>query len=265
LAATERAERNVRLAPFGSAWAAAWKASEALASGLSADIVQARTSAGASWTLRVPDAEAVARPFHMGAASERPAIAAVDGERLLVVTPVTQDQDEDGLADASQLMGCVLDVGQPGDVVASPLAVEALLPGAEVEPLFAGDVRLTALAQDRVVLAFATRGAQNAGDVWLSFGRVEAGPGPLEFQRGGAAMHWVFSTPAPPSMRAGAGEGAQARLSVAYAPAYFSQSPPHHVSGALILAWDDEGQLHAEAQAPRDVLIQFVPRPLLDP
>jgi hypothetical protein len=114
LAGTAANEGDVALAPFGNDWAAAWRAGE---SGMETLHVQQGTI---HWTVG---------PFQPGPVGDRPALAQVDGSRLLAVYTEGIDRPNTGVANGSKLRAILLDTAEPGSVSGAFDVVSAVSAG----------------------------------------------------------------------------------------------------------------------------------------
>jgi hypothetical protein len=114
LANTSANEGDVALAPFGTSWAAAWRAGD---SGLESLRVH---GGGADWTIG---------PYLPGPVGDRPALAELDATHLIVVYSEGVDSQDSGVANESLLRGAVLSVSVPGSV--TPFDIPAIAGGTD--------------------------------------------------------------------------------------------------------------------------------------
>jgi len=113
LATTVASEGNVALAPWGTGWAAAWRAG---VSGVESIEIQ---SGSTHWSVG---------PFLPGPSDVRPALAELDATHLLVVYAEGFDPAETGVSNDSHLRAAVLDLAAPG--TAAAFDVPAMVPEA---------------------------------------------------------------------------------------------------------------------------------------
>ncbi len=111
LAATTDVETDVALAPFGSGWAAAWRAARG---GLEA--IQVKAGA-ASWSVG---------PFLPGPYGARPALVELDATHLLVVFAEGEDSG-DATVGGYQLRYAILDTASPGATTSVSTGVSGAL------------------------------------------------------------------------------------------------------------------------------------------
>jgi cysteine-rich repeat protein len=224
LAGSIETEAQVALAPFSGSWAAAWRASAP--GGLETIEI---TAGGVDWSIG---------PHSPGPFDDRPAVAALDDDHLLVVFTETDD------ATGQPVLGAaVLDVASPGPVLAQPIAptIPALITEGQTHP--------TAMAVGpHVYVAWRSDGPlgdPSAEDLWLKH------------------IQWpapdVATALATPEMqlprRSEHMPGDQRRPALAASPLW--------PEGALVLAWEDWGGVLGPDEASPDVLLELAPTPIV--
>lgn len=235
LAATLDAEAHVALAPFQGSWAAAWRA---LSGGL--ERIQVRAGAS-SWSVG---------PFLPGPASDRPSLAQLDPDHLLLVFSEGVAAELENAPPSSRVVAAVLSLDATGEL--SPEQVTW------VAPLAQGSEGLS--QQQPHVLRVGT-------ELWLAW-RSEARPGdalaeelwlkPLGWTppEGTSLGELELSAEELPLPRQAVHRPGDQRLP---ALAGFSLGDQPF----LALAWEDLGRVFAPAGGDHEVVLQFAPLPLL--
>jgi len=150
LATTVASEGNVALAPWGTGWAAAWRAG---VSGVESIEIQ---SGSTHWSVG---------PFLPGPSDVRPALAELDATHLLVVYAEGFDPAETGVSNDSHLRAAVLDLAAPG--TAAAFDVPAMVPEAAG---LSQDQPNAMRVGNRVFIAWRTSAAPgnaNGENLWL--------------------------------------------------------------------------------------------------
>lgn len=210
LASTTAIETSAVLAPFAGSWAAAW-----LAFGDTTVSIEARAG----------DVRWSSPPLALGALVDRPAIAALDDTRLLVVHTISG---------STVLHGGILDVAAPGAFV--PFVISPL------EASQSGlDARTPSLSRvgERVYLSWCSTtdpSPEPMGDVWLKELPVGGSPGTID-----------VSTPEIPLPRS-----PEHRTGLQHSAMLAPGASP-----ILVAAWQD-----AAANASR-ILVEAIPTPAL--
>jgi hypothetical protein len=218
-------EGDVALSPFGSSWAAAWRAGE---NGL--ETVHIRTGS-TTWSIG---------PYLPGPVDDRPALAELDATHLLVVYTEGTDPEETGVANGSKLRVGVLDTAAPGTI--TPTDVAAIVSGndalAQSQP---NAIRVGS----RVYIAWRTESAlgnANAEELWLKL--VGFGSTGLD----------LTSSEIPLPRSASHRSGDQRR------PALAASSLGSE--GTLVTAFDDLGKVFT-SEGNGDPAVEAIPMPLL--
>jgi cysteine-rich repeat protein len=240
LSATSAFESNVALAPFGTSWAAAWRASTSDAQ----ETIEIRDNGGGTrWSVG---------PHLPADGADHPALADLGNGKLLVLYTVGTDPGATGTANVGKLRAAVLDVAQASVTAVSVTPSTAALADANVsesEP---------SLVSAGSSWYFAWRSAAQPGDangdeLWLR--RVSAvGAASLTLDPEQRLPRWPSGTP-----------GDQRFPALFAVPALTATQalPGPAPSGGLLLAWDDYGKTAGTGEGQPDVLVQFAPLPLL--
>lgn len=235
LAATLDAEAHVALAPFQGSWAAAWRS---LSGGL--ERIQVRAGAS-SWSVG---------PFLPGPASDRPSLAQLDPDHLLLVFSEGVTAEPENAPPSSRVVAAVLSLDATGEL--SPEQVTWVAP----------------LAQGSEGLSQQQPHALRVGtELWLAW-RSEARPGdalaeelwlkPLGWTlpEGTSSGGLELSAEELPLPRQAVHQPGDQRLP---ALAGFSLGDQPF----LALAWEDLGRVFAPAGGDHEVVLQLAPLPLL--
>ena len=226
---------HVVLSPHGLGWAAAWR--EAQPDGSEKVVV---FSYGATWSIDV------AQP---GPADDKPGIAELDDEHLLLVYSEGTDPLQTGVAQVPRLAAAVIDTVH--GTVQLLGALDPLVPpfaGSTLEALSVGQRQPGAMAVGQRVFVswasdawFADAGGQH---VWLK-----------ELSWNGASQELSLAEEELPLPRREAHRvGDQMRPALA--------ATPLHPEGALLMAWEDYGVTFHPHQGRPDVAAQLAPVPL---
>jgi alpha-tubulin suppressor-like RCC1 family protein len=241
LTATAEVEGDVALATLGTKWAAAWRSTAEDPSGESDDLEVVRVkeqTTGIEWTVGLPDTNGTLRPFYPGPEGERPALVAIDAERLAVAFTAATEQ-----GGPTRVYWAVLDVLYPESIPVQPLT--DTVTGDESEP---------AIAAAGTTLGITWRVRTNAAheDVWLrTVDLIDEAGKPALFVRDPLLL--------PRSTESNAGD--QRTPAIAGLP-YPYQDPTNAERGAFAFAWTDFGT-GLDPNVPRpDVRVQFAPLPL---
>ncbi len=232
-------EGNVALAPFGATWAAAFRAT----GGVEETIEVVVPSEGLAWSIG---------PHPPGAPEDRPALAELDADHLLVLFAVGTDPESTGIANVSRLHAAVLartSFTPVAELDLPPLdpAYQALTVAQSHPSLVrAGDVLVAAYRASSLVADVAAENVFLQTLSWesdvlsvLIEGRIPRLPeGMLGDQR--------F-----PALAVGPRQQGTAGL------------PEPAPLGALAIAWDDYGATVDPAQGQPDVLVQHWPLPVV--
>jgi hypothetical protein len=231
LAHTPAAEADVALAPFANTWAAAWRSSSAG----SDSIVITVPSTSTTWSIG---------PLMPGSAEDRPALAELDANHLLVVFTEGVDVGSTGLSHTPKLRGGILATGTPGTATAFSLEPPAMGPGggaAELAQTHPNVVRV----ENRLYLAWrssSTAGNANHDELWLR-----------EASWNGTALNLFTVLPLPRSTTHQPGDQRFPALAAS----------PLGPAGAIVAAWDDYGRVFGGVEGAPDVVVELIPSPLL--
>jgi hypothetical protein len=227
LAATAANEGDVALAPWGTSWAAAWRAGE---NGLETLRVQAGTT---GWSIG---------PFLPGPVGSLPALAELDSTHLLVAYTEGLDASETGNIDSSKLRVAVLDVAPPGNVTVFdvPAGVTSAMGLTQDQP---NAIRVA----DKVFLAWRTvtaLGNAQAEELWLK-----------EIRWNGTTLDLgVTELPLPRSSDHRKGDQRLPALAA---------GPLVPLGQQLVTAFDDLGRNFPQGKGNADVVVEAIPIPLL--
>jgi hypothetical protein len=236
LAATAANEGDVALAPWGSSWAAAWRAGE---DGLETLRIQAGTT---GWSIG---------PFLPGPVGSLPALAELDSTHLLVIYTEGTDVSDSGNIDGSKVRVAVLDVGQPGNVAGTDVPV-----GIACSVGLSQDQPNAVRAGDTVFLAWRTVAALLACGADANVGDPQAEELWLKEVRWNGTTLDLSVTELPLPRSSGHRKGDQ-RL-----PA-FAVGPLMPLGQQLVTAFDDLGRNFPQGKGNADVIVEAIPIPLL--
>jgi hypothetical protein len=220
-------EGDVALAPFGTSWAAAWRAGE---TGVETLNIRAGTT---SWSIG---------PYLPGPVGDRPALAELDSTHLLVVCTEGTDPEETGVANSSKLRAAVLDTAAPGAV--TPFDIAPLVAGGES---LSQDHPNAIRVGSRVYIAWRTESAlgdARAEELWLKL---------VGWNPSGTTAD-LSSVEIPLPRLASHRSGDQRR------PALASSSLGQE--GTLVTAFDDLGKVFT-SEGNGDPAVEAIPLPLL--
>jgi len=227
LATTVASEGNVALAPWGTGWAAAWRAG---ASGVESIEIQ---SGSTQWGVG---------PFLPGPSDARPALTELDATHLLVVYAEGFDPAETGVSNHSHLRAAVLDLAAPASAAA--FDVPAMVPEAAG---LSQDQPNGMRAGNRIFIAWrssAAVGNANGEDLWLK-----------EVTWNGTALDLGMAEISLPRSTAHR-TGNQRRPALAAGPL----AP---TGQQLVTAFDDFGLVLGPREGSGDVIVEAIPIPLL--
>lgn len=232
-------EGNVALAPFGAAWAAAFRS----AGGPEETIEVVAPGEGLVWSIG---------PHLPGAPEDRPALVELDADHLLVIFAVGTDPESTGIANAFRLQAAVL-------ARSSATPVEVL----ELPPLGAAHQALT-VAQSHpsvvsaggvLVAAYRASSLVSDPDAEEAFLQV------LSWEDDILSVTSEFAIPRLPE----GSLGDQRFPALAVGPRQIGTTglPEPAPLGALAVAWDDYGSTVDPEQGHPDVLVQHWPLPVV--
>jgi len=230
LAVTANHEADVALAPYRSSWAAAWRSSSE-----GVERIQVRAN-DVTWTVG---------PFAPGAEGDRPALAEVDSQHLLVVFSVGTDPTESGVADVPRLRGALL--GTPGPTPSFEIA-PTVMPY-DADPSLGQSEPNVVRVADKVYVGWRSSPvvADPLGEeLWLKEISLRVQGGNLVLDLG------AHEVPLPRSEAHRTGDQRFASLF----------SVPFAFGGAFAVAWMDYGPFGAGASAPGPVF-ELIPAPVL--
>jgi cysteine-rich repeat protein len=233
LAATGAHETGVALAPFGTAWAAAWRSA---ADGSERVAV---ASGSLAWSV-----EALAA----GPSDDKPALAALDGQRLLVIFTEGTDPLATGAYATPRLRGAVLDAAALGDTAS--FAISPLIVPYDSDATIGQSHPNLVVHGDRAFIAWrsaAVTGSASAEELWLKEVRWSVSGDVVNLELG-----------APEVRLARAAEhtaGDQTRPALAVRPSTFEP--------ALFGAWNDYGLSFGALEHAPDVVAELIPLPAL--
>jgi hypothetical protein len=226
---TSESEGDVALAPWGTSWAAAWRADD-----------------GGVETLRVRSGAAIWNigPYLPGPVGSRPAMAELDETHLLVIYAEGTDPADTGVANGSKIRVAVLDSSAPG--AATPLDISSTLAVG-----LSQDQPNAVRAGGQVFVAWRTEsplgidaGSANGEELWLK-----------SIGWNGAMID--LSTSEIPLPRSSAHRlGDQRRPALAA-----GLLAPTGVE--LVTAFDDLGKVFDAGEGNGDVVVEAIPLPIL--
>lgn len=234
LAATVAREENVALATFDGGWAAAWRSSDGGDEDI--EVVIPGTD---SWTIG---------PLSGSRAEDRPAIDAIDTERLLLVFTEGSDPEDAGVENTPRLKAVLLDTTD----TAAPavVAVDALHPDYVGDDSIAQSHPNVISVQDRCYISWRTErrlGDELIEELWLKEVTLDtSGPG--------FALD-LTAVEIPLPRQDNHVDGDQRRPALA-ATSLFPE-------GAIATAWDDFGRVFGEREGSPDVVVQLIPTPIV--
>jgi hypothetical protein len=235
LASSAAREGDVALTAAGGAWAAAWRENDAL-TGTESIIVKRGLI---SWQIG---------PFQAGAATDRPALAVVDGSRLLLAFTEGTNPSGGFSFDTPRLRIAVLDTQSPGPVEAcevSPLVV----PYSD-DPALSQQQPNVAASGGRFYIAWRS---ERAGDLlgdelWLKEVLVDSAAS--------SSCGLDLSIPEFALPRDAAHQSGDQR-----SPALASTPLPPE--GAIATAWEDLARTISSASGAPDVVVELIPTPVV--
>jgi len=232
LASTPAAEGDVALAPFGGSWAAAWRSASGGQERLYAE------AGGVQWTVG---------PILGGPADDKPALAELDANDLLLVFTEGTDPLNTGIANVPRLRGAILNMASPGDTgkfniapLASPYAGNAAIGQSQPNAVHAGA---------HVYISWRSAAQMNdptAEEVWLS--RVD-----WNVSTATAVIHPEIPLPRWPSHQL----GDQRR------PGLAALLLPLGTGTALATTWEDYGGNFGAGEGSPDVVVELIPTPIV--
>jgi cysteine-rich repeat protein len=235
LAATLDAEAHVALAPFQGSWAAAWRS---LSGGL--ERIQVRAGAS-SWSVG---------PFLPGPASDRPSLAQLDPDHLLLVFSEGVAAELENAPPSSRVVAAVLSLDATGELSSEQVTW--------VAPLAQGSEGLS--QQQPHVLRVGT-------ELWLAW-HSEARPGdPLAEELWLKPLGWTLPEGTSPGGLELSAEELPLPRQAVHRPG--DQRLPALAGFSvgdqpfLALAWEDLGRVFAPAGGDHEVVLQLAPLPLL--
>lgn len=228
------AESHVALAPFADSWAAAWRSTFE-------GTEQIEIAAGGErWSVG---------PFLPPPPSDRPALAELDDERLLLVFTEGTDPEESGVANNPRLRAAVLDRLAPGTT--SFFSIDPLDPDYAADFSIAQSHPAAVRVGGRIYIAW--RSSRIVGDprgeeLWVK--EIFWEP-----DEGGDGLVIDLGEPELPLPRRDEHRFGDQRFP-ALAPT------PLLPEGALVAVWDDYGRVFGGEQGTPDVIVQLMPAPV---
>ncbi len=238
LADTWDFEGNVSLAPSGSGWVAAWRASYEDDEGDVFETVEVEHPAsGDRWSTTAHLA---------GAPEDHPAVAELDETHLLLVYTEGTDPENLGPANLGRLRLAVLDTAAPGEVVSDWL--EPITEGYASDPAVAMSHPNAVRAGEYVYVSWRSGAPVDdprGEDIWIARIEFDVGSGTVTLapEEQHEIPRWPEEWP-----------GDQRFPALAAAP--------YQNFGALALAWDDYGRVFGSEEGQPDVVVQFRPVPM---
>lgn len=239
LSNTAAFEGNVALAPFGSAWVAAFR------SGFGAEetIEVVAPAEGLAWAIG---------PHLPGAPEDRPAIAELDADHLLVVFGVGTDPQGTGIATVFRLRAAVL-----ARTSSAPTAEFALPPLDSAYQAASVSQSLPSLVRAGSELVAAYRTSSLVGDAGAENAFLQS----LDWD--GAVLSAIAEYAIPRLPEGSLGDQRFPALAVGPRQIGTQGLPEPAPLGALVVAWDDYGTTADAAQGQPDVLVQHWPLPVV--
>lgn len=232
LANSAAAEGDVAFAPFEGSWAVAWRSASGGQEMLYAE------AAGVQWTVG---------PILGGPADDKPALAELDANDLLLVFTEGTDPLDTGIANVPRLRGAILNTGMPGDTgkfdidpQASPYAGDATIGQSQPNAVRAGN---------HVYISWrsaALTGDANGEEVWLSRVDWDVPTATADIQPEIPLPRWPSHEP---------GDQRQPGL----APSLL----PQGTGTALATAWEDYGDNFGAKEGNPDVVVELIPTPIV--
>ncbi len=231
-AALGEAEGDVAFAPFEASWAVAWRSASGGQEMLHAE------AGGIKWTVG---------PILGGPVDDKPALAELDANDLLLVFTEGTDPLNTGIANVPRLRGAILSMGSPGDTgkfnidpLVSPYAGDAAIGQSQPNAVRAGD---------HVYISWrsaALTGDASAEEVWLS--RVD-----WDVPSATADIKPEIPLPRWPSHQ----PGDQRR------PGLAASLLPQGTGTALATTWEDYGGNFGAGEGNPDVVVELIPTPIV--